>query len=76
VKIPPDRRLVMATNLALKEELLEKALEVGGLGSKKDTVNEALKEFIERRQQGRILDLFGKVDWDSKYNYKHARRRK
>jgi len=66
----------MATNLALKEELLEKALEVGGLGSKKDTVNEALKEFIERRQQGRILDLFGKVDWDSKYNYKHARRRK
>lgn len=66
----------MATNLALNEELLEKALEVGQLRTKKDTVNEALKEFIERRQQGRILDLFGKIDWDNKYNYKRVRRRK
>lgn len=66
----------MATNLALNEDLLEKALEVGQLGTKKDTVNEALKEFIERRQQGRILDLFGKVDWDGKYRYKRARRRR
>ncbi|MFH0800210.1 MAG: type II toxin-antitoxin system VapB family antitoxin [Pseudomonadota bacterium] len=65
----------MATNLALNEELLEKALEVGHLGTKKATVNEALKEFIERRQQGRILDLFGKVDWDKKYSYKNARKR-
>lgn len=66
----------MATNLALNEELLEKALDVGGLGTKKDTVNEALKEFIERRQQRRILELFGKVDWDKKYNYKRTRSRK
>jgi Arc/MetJ family transcription regulator len=66
----------MATNLALNEELLEKALEVGQLGTKKDTVNEALKEFIERRQQGRVIELFGKIDWDNKYNYKRARRRK
>jgi Arc/MetJ family transcription regulator len=66
----------MATNLALNEELLEKALEVGHLGTKKDTVNEALKEFIERRQQGRVIELFGKIDWDDKYNYKRARRRK
>ncbi len=65
----------MATNLALDEQLLQKALEVGGLATKKDTVNEALKEFIERREQGRILDLFGKVDWDKKYNYKKQRRR-
>ncbi len=66
----------MATNLALNEELLEKAREIGGLGTKKDTVNEALREFIERRQQGRILELFGKVDWDGKYDYKRARRRR
>lgn len=66
----------MATNLALDERLLERALEVGGLNTKKDTVNEALREFIERRQQGRILDLFGKVDWDGKYNYKRGRGRK
>lgn len=66
----------MATNLALNEELLEKALEVGQLGTKKDTVNEALREFIDRRQQKRILNLFGEIEWDDKYNYKRARRRK
>lgn len=66
----------MATNLALNEKLLEKALEVGGLNTKKDTVNEALREFIERRQQQRIVDLFGKVAWDGKYNYKRGRSRK
>jgi Arc/MetJ family transcription regulator len=66
----------MATNLALNEALLEKALDIGGLGTKKDTVNEALKEFIERREQKRILELFGKIDWDEKYKYKRARSRK
>lgn len=66
----------MATNLALNEKLLEMALDVGKLGTKKDTVNEALREFIERRQQGRILELFGKINWDKKYNYKRGRRRR
>lgn len=66
----------MATNLALNKELLDKALEVGGLTTKKATVNEALREFIERRQQQRVLDLFGKVDWDGRYNYKRGRGRK
>ncbi|MFA4875237.1 MAG: type II toxin-antitoxin system VapB family antitoxin [bacterium] len=66
----------MATNLALNDELLEKALEIGGLNTKKETVNEALREFIERRQQGRILELFGKIDWDAKYQYKRGRGRR
>lgn len=39
----------MATNLAINENLLEKALEIGGFKSKKDTVNAALEEFIRRR---------------------------
>lgn len=66
----------MATNLALDEKILKKALEVGEQKTKKDTVNQALKEYIERRQQKRIIDLFGKIDWDPKYNYKKLRSRK
>lgn len=66
----------MATNLALDEDLLEQALEIGQLGTKKATVSEALKEFIARRQQGKIVDLFGKIEWDKKYDYKKARRRR
>lgn len=65
----------MATNLAIDDRLLEEALRVGGLRTKKDTVTQALQEYVERRKQARILELFGKVEFDSKYDYKRQRRR-
>ena len=66
----------MATNLAIDPELLNKALEVGGEKTKKATVNRALREFIARREQERLLDLFGKFDWDDEYDYKRERTRR
>ena len=65
----------MATNLAIDMDLLEKALKVGGLRTKKETVNQALREFVNRRKQLEIVDLFGTLDPDSGYDYKKARRR-
>ncbi len=67
--------LHMATNLAIDDELLNEALRVGGQRTKKETVNQALREFVQRRKQAKILDLFGKVDFDPKYDYKRQRRR-
>jgi len=69
------RLLHMATNLAIDDRLLEEALRVGGQRTKKDTVTQALQEYVQRRKQARILDLFGKVDFDPKYDYKRQRRR-
>ena len=66
----------MATNLAIDPDLLEKALAVGGEKTRKATVNRALREFIARRVQERLLDLFGKLDWDEDYDYKGDRTRK
>ena len=66
----------MATNLALDDKLLNEALKVGGRATKKDTVTEALQEYIGRRKQARIAELFGTVDYDPKYDYKKQRRRK
>jgi hypothetical protein len=65
----------MATNLAIDPELLDRALEVGGERSKKATVTKALEEFIARRQQRRVLELMGKLEWDSTFNYKAERSR-
>lgn len=65
----------MATNLAIDEKLLEEAQQVGGHRTKKDTVNEALREYIQRRRQSKILDLFGTVEYDPTYDYKKQRRR-
>jgi len=63
----------MSTNLAIDPELLQKALEVSGLKTKKDTVNLALKELINRRKQLEIIGLFGKMDPDPDYDYKKGR---
>ena len=58
----------MATNLAIDERLLDEALHVGGQRTKKDTVTQALQEYVQRRKQARVLDLFGKADFDPKYD--------
>lgn len=63
----------MATNLALDNSLLDAALKVGGFKSKKDTVNAALREFIERRKQQEIKELFGNLPADDDYDYKKGR---
>jgi Arc/MetJ family transcription regulator len=66
----------MATNLAIDPDLLDKALEVSGERTKKAAVTKALQEFIARRQQRRVLELMGKLDWDTSFNYKAERARK
>ena len=63
----------MATNLAIDPALLERALAVGGERTKKATVTRALEEFITRREQAGIVDLFGEVEWDESYDHKRAR---
>ena len=63
----------MATNLAIDMKLLEDAQRVGNLKTKKDTVNEALREFIQRRKQAEILTLFATVDFDPGYDHKKGR---
>ncbi len=65
----------MATNLAINETLLDKALELGGFRSKKDTVNAALEEFIRRRKAEDVIDLFGKIEYEDDYDYKKMRSR-
>ena len=63
----------MATNLSIDPDLIEQALEVSGERTKNAAVTKALQEFIARRRQRRLLDLMGKLDWDSSYDYKAQR---
>jgi Arc/MetJ family transcription regulator len=64
----------MATNLSIDPELIDQALKVSGERTKKAAVTKALQEFIARRRQKRLLDLIGKLEWDSSYDYKAERR--
>ena len=65
----------MATNLSIDPDLLERALEVSGERTKKAAVTKALQEFIARRQQKRLLELIGKLEWDNGFDYKSERKR-
>ena len=66
----------MATNLSIKPELLEKALLVSGEKTKKAAVTKALEEFIARREQRKLLDLFGRLEWNPDFDYKKERSRR
>jgi Arc/MetJ family transcription regulator len=65
----------MATNLALDDNLITQAQRVGHHKTKKDAVTTALKEYVARKKQIEVIDLFGKVDFDKNYDYKKARTR-
>ena len=65
----------MATNLAISPDLLDRALELSGERTKTAAVTMALQEFIARREQRRLLDLFDSLDWDPTFDYKAERSR-
>jgi len=66
----------MATNLAINDELLTSALSIGGLRTKKETVNLALEEFIQKRKRKEAIELFGRIDFSKDWNPRKARGKK
>jgi len=54
----------MATNLAFDQELLDRAFRVSGEPTKKAALTRALQEFIARREQRQVAELFGKLESD------------
>jgi Arc/MetJ family transcription regulator len=66
----------MATNLAIDDRLIEEARKSGKHKTKKEAVTTALREYIQRHRQRRILEAFGTFDFDPTYDYKAERRRK
>lgn len=65
----------MPTNLAIDDKLIEDARRIGKHRTKREAVNEALREYVQHRQQLKVLDLFHTVDIDPGYDYKKQRKR-
>ncbi len=66
----------MPTNLSLDPKLIEQAVKVSGERTKKAAVTRALQEFIALRKQKDLLDLMGKLEWDTDSDYKAERSRR
>lgn len=68
-----ERRCKMATNLAIDDNLIEEARLLGKHKTKKAVVTDALKEYIQRRKQKDILNIFNTIEYDENYDYKEQR---
>jgi hypothetical protein len=65
----------MATNLSIDPLLIDRALAVSGERTKRAAVTKALEEFVARREQKRLLELMGALEWDPSFDYKRERSR-
>jgi Arc/MetJ family transcription regulator len=65
----------MATNLDLDPKLIDEVLQLSGERSKKAAVTAALQEYVARRRQRGLRELFGTLDWDDTFDYKAGRSR-
>lgn len=66
----------MAEDPAINPALLNRALKVGGEKTKRATVDKALREFIARREQAQMIELFGTLDWNDEFDYRRERSRR
>ena len=65
----------MTTNLALDDRLITLAQKAGHHKTKKEAVTAALEEYIAHQKQHDVTRVFGKIEFDSRYDYKKARNR-
>ena len=66
----------MATNVHLDDQLISEAQRLGNHRSKRATIEDALREYVQHRKQLEVIQLFGQIDYDDSYDYKSARYRR
>ena len=63
----------MRTNIIIDDEIMQKAMALSGLKTKKEIVDRALNEFVANRSQKNLLELKGKIQFTDGYDYKAMR---
>lgn len=63
----------MPTNLHIDPDLLEQAQRLGHHRTKRATVDEALREYIQYRKRVEAVKAFGTIDFDPDYDHKKMR---
>jgi len=53
---------------------MEQAMRVSGLSTKKEVVDRALSEFVQRHTRKDLLELRGKIQFADNYDYKAMRK--
>ena len=56
--------IVMRTNIVVDDTLMEEALKLSGVKTKKSVVDKALKLLVQVKRQEAIRELKGKLSWE------------
>ena len=54
---------MLRTNIELDEKLVNEAMKLTHIKTKKELVNYAIEELVHKIKRKKILDLEGKVEW-------------
>lgn len=58
----------MRTNIVIDDQLMDQAITLSGLETKKAVVEQALKLYIQLLQQAALRELRGKLRWEGDLN--------
>ncbi len=65
----------MPTTIAIDDMLIEEALKLSNIRTKKDLIKTALEEFIHNRKTLNLQNIKGKINFRDDYDYKEMRSR-
>lgn len=63
----------MRTNIVLDNDLITEAFKYSCAKTKRELVDQALREFVERHRRRNLMDLYGKGGIRENYDYKKLR---
>jgi Arc/MetJ family transcription regulator len=64
----------MRTNIVIDDEMMRTAMEISGIRTKKEIVEQAIQEFVARRTRKNLADLRGKIRFADGYDYAALRK--
>ena len=63
----------MRTNVVINDKLIQEALRLSNLKTKKELIHKALEEFIQNRKRLDLREVRGKIRFAEGYDYKKMR---
>ncbi len=65
----------IAITVQIDKALIQEALVISNQQTERDVVEQALREYVQRRKHLKVLELFGTIDYNEDYNYKQQRQK-
>lgn len=66
----------MRTNIMIDDEILQTAMEISGIRTKREIVDQAMREFVASRTRKDLRELRGKIRFADGYDYAALRKGK